>query len=535
MSDVKERKIRILITVVSVLLLSFSVIRLLFQIINITVVSIDNNISNEIRDYVSFRLTRYILDGVNPYQVDFLNVPKVPFVFSYPGLNALIVAVVCRVTGMSIIAGNYTVNIITVLLTTVILCLLTKDVIKGSKVTGFISIAVNTATFFSLFGVPFFNQHTDSLGILFFSFIMLCVYKNPKKTLIPSILTVFLIFTKQIMAVMALPLFVYYLILDRKSGLRYFLQCAVTGILTVAVVQLLFPLFWTQTIYTIFAINDDYGDYIWSLINILSFYGRYVMYLLASVLSVCCLLYIRKKEDPGSSVFKRIKAFIKKADYELYLVLNLVFGTLFLIYFAKCGIDGFKYCQDMLAPSLFVLSVFLWNGRLGSSVKDNELTRALIASMLCLMSFVTLFFFDDDIYHKEDVENYTRLETLIGEYADQDIFLGTNATGYLLNENIWDGDNIWFDDGQIGFINGDMISNKLFYAVFYGEEVWNAGNSYAFEVNTKVRNGEFALIITSFDEIIDDQILEQNYYIYDVIGLKTDQHDIVDVTIWLRR
>lgn len=236
----KKESLNIIIPIASIVILSHAIIRIFFLGGNVTSFSIINNAYNEVRDYVSFRLTHFIMDGVNPYTVDFLNQTNVPFMLLYTGLNSLLVAIVCQITGISVMAGYYIVNILTYLATAFNVWLIVKNFFKESKWIAAICVLVNVATFFALSGLPIFNFRTDSIGIYLTSVIFLIVYKNKRLTVPIAVLTVMLIFTKQILVVLMIPLFVYYFITDRKLSINYFFQCAACGIITFIVTDNIF-------------------------------------------------------------------------------------------------------------------------------------------------------------------------------------------------------------------------------------------------------------------------------------------------------
>ena len=515
-------------TAAGLLILAVPLAKLLFIVFNITTVSILHNAFNEVRDYVNFRLAYQIASGVNPYSPDILEGTNAPLMFFYTALMPLAAAALCRVTGLSIVAGYYIINLVLILLTAFNIMLIVKDSFKDHKITGALIVLINTSTFFAMFGLPVFNLHTDTVGIYLMSVIILIVYRKKEQTLLLAVLTVFLIFTKQILLVMALPLFVYYLFEDRKLAWRYLWQCAAAGIVTVAAVQILFPLYWTETIYAQFCVNGDTGYFRSALWNIYQFYRRYCMYLLFIAAGLVYLAVKRKSRGRMS-----VMSLIRNNGFIFYLMLNVLFGTLFLLYLAMGDADGWKYCQDILGTSFFLLALMVW-GKCAAALSSKSMISCLMVPALCVMTFVTCLSFGIKYYSRGSVVNMTELDSVIDAHSGEKMYLGMAANSYLLNRDIWEADDIWVNDGQIEyFYLGDYPDNAFLDRIFYRNEIEQAAVSYVDEVNRMTADKEFGLIATCCDRIIDTDTLASNYHITGEYLIMTDTNGYVTVTVWL--
>ncbi len=532
-----KKRYNILTTIVALLILAYPIIVILRMLSNIPQVSIATNAFNEVRDYVSFRLTHFILEGENPYTVEILGKTNVPFLLLYTGLNPLIVAIFCKITGLGVTAGYYIVNILLVAFTAINVWIIVKDCFSSHKIIAAICTIINTTTFFALFGLPLFNFHTDSIGIYLTSIILVTVYKNKKRTFLLAAISVFLIFTKQILVVMAVPLFIYYLITDRKLARNYFFYGLFCGLTTFAVIQYLFPLYWTENIYAQFFVSSSYGNIKHSVLNIFMFYFRYSAFAILFIFSIVGSKYYRS-ENSRFSLSSYSNRLIKDSGYELYLVLNMILGTAFLLYFAKCCGDGYKYCQDLLGPSLFILAVHVWY-KYSIREESNKFSCRLIKNetffvlLLCLATTITFVHFDKINYSEEDVKNFVELDSIIDSHKEEKIYLGINSTQYMLNRDIWESDDIWFNDGQIEYFISEYPDSSFINKFFYNEEIEKAAKEYAAEVNAMVQEKEFGLITTCIDYVINQSILEQNYLKIDTIKIKTDTNGPVDVSVWI--
>lgn len=526
----------------SFFVLLYPLLKLICSTGNTITISILYNSYNEVRDYVGFRLTNLILQGTNPYSLDALSDMTVPFMDLYTLFTPLSVALVCKLTHISIMAGNYFVNIAYVVLTFFHIWLIVKNLFSDMKWLAFLCVFINSATFFAMFGLPILNFRADASGIYLTSLMLLIVYKDKTQTLPLAILSVLLIFTKQVLIVLALPLFTYLFLCDRKRSIRYLMQYIICGFVVIGVVQLLFPLYWTETIYAqFFAVTSLsplsvlYNILRWSIFNIAYFCYRYIMYLLM-ILAVVIHTILRQKKSGNAVSFKTFFTWIMEENYVLYLALNIIMGGAFLLYFAQDGGDGYKYCQEILAPSLFLLTIYVWNycfvKNLGTTHCRFIPVNNVLVAVLCVATAITYSHFGCTYYTRDDVAQLTDLHTFIEENGDDSMYLGMNATQYLLDTDTWEPENIYFNDGQISYFNRTFTENRYINYWFYNEEVSLAGRKYAQTVNDKVQKRQFRLIALCIDSIVDAEILSENYTLANTYLIKTD-NGIFEVTVWL--
>ena len=526
----KQVLFRRIMMILSCMVLLLPLAKLLLILFNIPVESSLHNGFNEVRDYVNFRLARVIYEGKNPYSLDILGTTNAPLMFFYPALYPLMVAGLCRLTGLSIVAGYYAVNIQLVALTAICVWVMVKGEFKDYKAVTLLCVVINAATFFSVFGLPVFNFHTDTVGIVMTVVMFLIVYKKKEWTWLLALLSVLLIFTKQILLIMVVPIFIYLLIRKPKLALLYFIECIVMGAVTLAVIQFLFPLYWTETIYAQFCVNGDAGSLNSATWNIFHFYRRYIAYLLAVVIGGI-VLTVRRIVKRGSS-----GKFTEREWFMVYLALNVFLGTASLLYIARGDADGSKYCQDILAPSLFMLTVFIAGSITSFFGTKRKAAGVIVLFVLCLMTTFTYEHFQTKYYSKEAVANMTALDSIIAEHEGEKIYLSMMANAYSLNRNIWEDDSIWTNDGQIEyFYLGEYSDNETLNSLFYGDIIEKAADDYVAEVNEMIGNREFGLVTTCCERVADMDLLAQNYYVYDHYLILTDTNDFVEVYVWLPR
>lgn len=97
------------LNVLSCLIVTYLVCKAGYMIANVVSFSLAANIPLEVRDSVQFRVAQAFLAGSNPYSLEALSAGTVPLVYMYTFLQPLCVAVVCKIFGIGILAGNFTV------------------------------------------------------------------------------------------------------------------------------------------------------------------------------------------------------------------------------------------------------------------------------------------------------------------------------------------------------------------------------------------------------------------------------------------
>lgn len=127
-------KINIL-NILSCLIVIYLVFKAGYMIANVISFSVAANIPCE-HNFILFRVAQSFLAGKNPYSLEALSAGTVPLVYMYTFLQPLCVAAVCRLTGLGVLAGNFTVNLLCILGTAVCIWLIVKDSIGNNTYWG---------------------------------------------------------------------------------------------------------------------------------------------------------------------------------------------------------------------------------------------------------------------------------------------------------------------------------------------------------------------------------------------------------------
>ena len=282
-----------------------------------------------------------------------------------------------------------------------------------------------------MFKVPFFTFRPDAIGIFLSSALLLIMYKCPQRVILSAFVTVNLIHTKQILAAMALPIFIYYLLNNTRHAVRYFIACAVITVVEFVFIRLIFPIYWGASIYSLSStVYGVYGVKIrTALLNIAIFCERYIAFLLLGFTGVV----LKNAQKETGSYCTRIKSLLSDMKYEyiMLLILNIIISLVCLLYCASNGWDGVKYCNDMLAPSVVIFSVLIWKYAITSW---SRLSRSVLVFMICFAAFCSLMlgWFSYKTFSLKDIRAYSELwETVQQHDNGKPIFLGMVSSVYL--------------------------------------------------------------------------------------------------------
>ena len=63
-----------------------------------------------------------------------------------------------------------------------------------------------------------------------------------------------------------------------------------------------------------------------------------------------------------------------------------------MLYFAQNFVDGYKYCQDIIAPNLLLLTIYVWHTLFGGHLaksRNCELKNALLVLGICISAAIS--------------------------------------------------------------------------------------------------------------------------------------------------
>ena len=189
-----------------------------------------------------------------------------------------------------------------------------------------------------------------------------------------------------------------------------------------------------------FFTNQNYGGIVYFFLNIGKFFNRYLTLMFLMVLGG---LYICFKDKNTISIEPLIDYF-NKYRISILIFINLVISIIASIYFAKGASDGFKYCQALIGINILVLSIMLF-----SSLLDVNIASLIIPITLAICSFCVISNFNFEYYKTENLNEYNRMKNDLKEYNASEIYFSMNCTHYLMDMDLWEEENVYFNDGHI--------------------------------------------------------------------------------------
>lgn len=538
--------------------------RILDSLANIWAVSRLYYSYNEMRDYVGIRLSQFVMNGINPYTLENAVSGTVPFLYQYTGLTPVLVGLFCRFTGVGIIEANYVFCFVYIILTSCNLYLIFKDKSEDILYNAvlFVCVLLNTSTFFSMFGNTILTWRPDASGLYLCSLIFLITYKNPKRTALLAALSVLLIITKQFLIVFCIPLFFYLLIRDIWNGdcqisisenngrhvkqdigkrirggnaIRYIIFCIIFGLVLFFSIRILFPLYWTETIYGQYLSTAKHTlPFEIALSGLNLFFIRYRWYWVASVGCITVLLVLNRGMNAQN---RGVSICIKDHGFSVYLLLNFVCGVLTCLYVARIEADNFHYCGSLIGPGLFMIMLCLLSFIKRKFENRTQTANSVFLAVLALITLGVIGNHYTDKYQTEDIKNIGSVYSILDEHKDEEMYIGIAATGWILKEGLAEPKNIWVNDGQTEFFNTYTAGGPSFQkTIFYGiEDLGRIAGNYVREVNEKVSRKEFCVITLEHDKLIDRELLLQNYDFQGSYPMKNDNTVFFETEVWLRK
>ncbi len=217
------------------------------------------DIPNEIQESVNIQLTQCFLNGINPYLTDVAADTMPPgLIYEYGPVYSLITAAIAKVIPCDLILLHYLVSYIATIVSAILGFFIVREHTSTLLPGAFAFLILINCTW----RYGYINAVPDTLAFLF---VMVAIFLETRKNckfreLLEVIFVVLAFYTKLYMAFIALPLFIYKLIRDKKAAIRFFVWgMAIMGIVTVAV-TVTCPLIWTYTLYFLHGTFGLKGD-----------------------------------------------------------------------------------------------------------------------------------------------------------------------------------------------------------------------------------------------------------------------------------
>ena len=484
----------------------------------------------ELREGANIALTRSFLKGANPYTLEIsLDSVRPSLFYMYPFMYSLLVA------GISIILPFVDLPLLHYIIS--FICGTTAAaigayIVKKETVSPFAPLT----TFFLMLSCSwrgaYISAFPDTMALLMSVLLLYLVIYESKKWHMASmaILTIMIFFTKQYFVIIAVGIWIYYLISDRKKLLRYTIYCATTGIIFAIVVSLIFPLYWT---YSLFFVNGSATRI--SVENIIFCIKQYcyIGFTFFPVLLMCFYgffqLIMHRKEKPWQN---------------RQTVLFAVFLTsgFFLL---KLGTnDGayLTYFLQLLIPVMIILGMICFEKYVYSELGGiNESICILIIFLFVGVSVlnVTQKFANSVYLNEDDVQEWSDIYIYLNECEGQQIYYSPNLAFYAMEHNQY-----IYDLGQNEFVNyesegittlGAWKQSKISSTLFpYVDDIIENHMDYREKLLDDIHKGVYDVVVETQYLYFDRDDLDENYKLQATYELKSGTV-VYWTDVWVRQ
>lgn len=465
------------------------------------------SVPNEFQEVANIQLTQAFLQGINPYSKAGAFGGEVPGVlYAYGPVYSLITACVALILPADLILLHYAVSFCAMLGAAFLGAWMVKEHTE--------TLAAPAVTFVLLINCTwrygYINAVPDALA---FFWVMLVIFIETRKKcrgreLLEMILIILALHTKIYMAYIALPLFIYKLLADRKAAVRFFVYGIVLMTVFSVAVTAWCPLSWAYYIYflhgpfagpqpsgtgssglkelkdliTLRNSSDPESGLGYEILQLRSIVGIFLFFFVTAVIAVCVL--IKQK-------FKDCDPFVR-----LLMVCFLVSVPVMFVLGTNDGAWLSYYLQIQIPPLVMLSLIFAEE----KCLEENRPRMSVFwRAFLCVMILFTLFRTSKRLPYyymlPEQKEIWEEAYGLIDEYAEHGEIYYSPILAFDAVRN----DRYYYNNGYVGAASRALYSEYLDTAwqqkLFpYAGEVMKKHFEYRESLEDKIRNGGFSLI-----------------------------------------
>lgn len=309
------------------------------------------DIPNEYQEVTNIELTACFLKGINPYSLKgAVGGDKPGIIYEYGPVYSLLTALLARVLPVDLIILHYALSYVSMLILGALAALLVRENTE--------TVLPPAAAFLFMINCTwrygYVNAVPDTLALLL-SFLAIFIETRRSlkhKELFETLCIVLAFYTKIYMAYIAVPLFIYKLIKDKKAAFKLLLYgTLITGI-SVIVLHITCPLLFTYMIYFIMGPIGASGSgsngsgWAYELSQLKSLGGIYIVMFSVTVLGI--IQGIRKPLD-------------ERKDIMRLLVICIAASVPVLVFLGKNDGAWLSYYLQLLMPQVTIFSLIFIN------------------------------------------------------------------------------------------------------------------------------------------------------------------------------
>ncbi|MCR5748309.1 MAG: glycosyltransferase family 39 protein [Lachnospiraceae bacterium] len=488
------------------------------------------HIPNEYREAANVDLTLSIIKGVNPYSSEGLQEVHPRLVFQYGPLFSLLAAGIhFLLPFIDIVVLHYIIALICVGLGAA----MSLRIVRENTRTWLPGMAVFLFTIVCTWRYGYINAVPDTLAV---TLLILIFYVETRehikgKEIIEALISVALFYTKQYFVIIALSLFIYKLIVDKRACIRLTISGLAFLASSIAAVQFFCPLYFT---YTLLVVHGVSGQSTGAAAPVFSYIGT-------GALSTA-IASTEYNEPPSGWAFEWqqlkslggifififagmvigvIRAFknrIPTFGGSRLFVIHTGVASLALLYLGQNDGAWLSYYLQLLMPSVIIYSfIAIEKVCFDDSIKSSYIIAAM--GLFMFMVMFTMYRCDErlPVYDRSEISlsDWDRVYGYCDKYgAEGDVLyiapLGFNA---LLN------DRYLYDNGHEMAINEDFYEeyrNSDFYRKVFPQAgaLMKKHLDYRDEMRERIRRQEYRLVtaVPGYETIADTTLLKQSGY-----------------------
>lgn len=448
----------------------------------------------EMREMNVVKIADEFANGKNPYSLATLELDK-PYVTNFYGLlgslwNAIIIILLRNITKLS----SLQISQLATLFVEVIGLFFAYKAFKitnekKSILIALFSVLAFMQCFYRIY--PFGGAFPDALGVTLEVFLLWQIDNdyNQKKyhPCFYALCMIVLFFIKQYFVVVTLGVLLFLIInAGWKDVVKYIVTGLVGGGIIFTVVQLLFPLYFTETL-CLTSVSTGFNDILYSVKQVPEIIIRCPLHFIAIILGILiCLL--RKC----------------KIDWRRYDVIQMICMLILTIYLAQNPGANLTYYLQLWTPYIISVGVYFMNQEwiLPATYKrcyNCILVFAALVTMWGIKGIIVCVPVSSQI-HTQWKEN----EDILDDYSNKgEILVSAVLSNYCLENEIYTYD--WGQAEYVGQNNLDVYNeNKFLKQLFpFAEDILKKYIMYEENIHTRVSQGEYSLIAISEKEFGD--------------------------------
>lgn len=500
-----------------------------FFIIRMTISMLHGiHIPNEYREAANVDLTMSIIKGINPYSLAGLHESHPRLVFQYGPLFSLLVA------GLHFVLPF--IDVIVLHYLTAFVCVVAAGMMAGRIVrentdTWLPCVSAFLFTVCCTWRYGYVNAVPDTLGV---TLLVLVFFIETRKHLkyreyLEAVTAVALFYTKQYLVVIAVSLFIYKLITDKKGCIRL----SAAGLLllagTMTAMQIWCPLYFTYSLLVVHGVSGQSTGAAAPLLSMVSVavssaasadYAEpasgwaYEWQQIRSLAGIFIFVFL----GMAAGVVRAFRTKTPLFDGSRLFVIHTAVAATALLYFGQNDGAWLSYYLQMLMPGV-VIYAFIFIGKICLiDIPDRRISLAYNVLSLVMVMF-TLYRCDGRLpVYDEDGAARERWESIYDtcdRYAASGDILYVAPLGYnaLIN------DRYLYDNGHEMAINEEFYEeykrSGLYMSLFpYAGDLMEKHLSYRDEMREKVTRQEYSLVtaVPGYETIADEDHLKRSGY-----------------------